>query len=223
MYTLETDVEVWKGVIGRRGNADVNNRRSLLQLCCNDAMCIMNICFQHSDLHRYTWCRDSLCQWSLIDFCTVSTDLFHSVLEQCVKRDAELSTDHYLVAFNLRLENQLGLLHKCAGRGNPTIQIMKHWRKKTYKKDLCRQRDVLVPRAPELHSGRACRVAAVESSCSFICCSDMRTETTWCGDKWQKGNLLVEPRVARCFSSKESCLQGIDSEQNRIFFAFALS
>jgi len=38
------DTGVWRGVIGRHGVADVNeNGRLLLQLWCNNALCIKNI------------------------------------------------------------------------------------------------------------------------------------------------------------------------------------
>jgi len=67
---------VWKGVNGRHGDADVNdNRRLMLQLCFNNALCIMNTFFQDRDLQKYIWCRHSLRQRSLIDFCIVSADL----------------------------------------------------------------------------------------------------------------------------------------------------
>ena len=42
-------------------------------------------------------------QRSLIDFCIVSSNLFSNVLDARVKRGAELSTDHHLVACSLRL------------------------------------------------------------------------------------------------------------------------
>jgi len=59
--------DVGGGVIGQRGDADVNNNGThLLQLCCNNTLCIMNTFFQHRDLRRYTWCRDSLGQTSLM-------------------------------------------------------------------------------------------------------------------------------------------------------------
>jgi len=50
------DTGVWKYVIGRHGDADVNdNGRLLLQLCCNNALCIMNTFFQYIDVHKYTF------------------------------------------------------------------------------------------------------------------------------------------------------------------------
>jgi len=36
--------------------------------------------FQHRHVHRYTWCRDSLGQRSLIDFCKCQPTWLHSVL-----------------------------------------------------------------------------------------------------------------------------------------------
>jgi len=72
---------VWKGLRGQRGDADFNdNGRFLLQLCCTIALCIMDTFFQHIDLHKYAWCRDSLGQQPLIDSCVVSGDLFQSLL-----------------------------------------------------------------------------------------------------------------------------------------------
>lgn len=47
---------VWKGVIGHHGDSDVNDiEKSLLQLCCDNELCIMNIFFQLGDLHKCTW------------------------------------------------------------------------------------------------------------------------------------------------------------------------
>jgi len=38
-----------------------------------------------------------------------------------------------------------------------------------------------------------------------------------------KSKPLVEPRGERCYSNKESSLQGMASQQNQIVFAFAVS
>ena len=77
---------VWKGVIGQCVDANLNvNGRILLRLSYNNVLCIMNTFFQHRDLHKYTWCRNSLGQRSLFDFCIVSTDLFRSSLDVRVK------------------------------------------------------------------------------------------------------------------------------------------
>ena len=79
---VANDALVWKSVISQHGDADINdNGRLLLQLCCNNALCIMNTFFQHRDLLKHTWCWDALDQWSLTDFCIVSADLSQSVLD----------------------------------------------------------------------------------------------------------------------------------------------
>jgi len=47
VHTLATMTCAWNGVIGRYGDADVNdNARLMLQLCCKNAMCITNTFFQ---------------------------------------------------------------------------------------------------------------------------------------------------------------------------------
>ena len=98
------DNGTWKGVIGQRGDPDINkNGRCLLQFCATNRLCIMNTFFQHKRIHKYTWYRDSLGQRSLIDFCIVSADLFSTVSDVRVKRGAELSTDHHLVVCTLKL------------------------------------------------------------------------------------------------------------------------
>ena len=55
--------------------------------------------------HKYTWYRlgDTATQKSLIDLFVISDDLRKSVMDVCVKRGAELSTDHHLVLCKLRL------------------------------------------------------------------------------------------------------------------------
>ena len=59
----------WKSVISRLGNpAFEENYGHLLQLCCNNELCIRNTFFQHKDVHKYTWCRPSMGQKLLICF-----------------------------------------------------------------------------------------------------------------------------------------------------------
>jgi len=50
------------------------------------------------------------------------------------------------------------------------------------KKELCGKRIFFVLSTSAMHSGRGGGVAAVQSSCSFICFSGMRMETTRCGE-----------------------------------------
>jgi len=102
---FRNDGVLWKGVISLHGDADVNdNGRLLVQLSCNNALCIINTFFLHRNLHKYTWCR--------FDFGIVSADLLPSVLDVHVKRGAYLSTDHHLVVCNLRFEKPTEPIHK---------------------------------------------------------------------------------------------------------------
>jgi len=51
IYTIWTMPAYCKGVIGWHGGADVNdNGRLLLQLRCNNTLCIINTFFQHRDV-----------------------------------------------------------------------------------------------------------------------------------------------------------------------------
>ena len=92
-----------KGVIGQYGDPDINkNERCFLQFRATNELCIMNTFFQHKRILKYTRYRISLGQRSLIDFSIVLTNLLSTVSDVRVKRGAELSTDHHLVACTLK-------------------------------------------------------------------------------------------------------------------------
>ena len=100
---IGTDSKTWKGVIDRHGDPAFNeNGQYLLQLCCSNKLCIINIFFQHRDVHKYTWYRPSMVQKFLKDFRIVSSDLFSKVLDIREKQGAELSTDQHLVVCSQR-------------------------------------------------------------------------------------------------------------------------
>ena len=49
------DNVTWKGVIGQRGDRDINkNGRYLLQFCATNGLCIMNTLFQHQRIIQST-------------------------------------------------------------------------------------------------------------------------------------------------------------------------
>ena len=100
------DAQTWKGIIGKNGDSDTNVQgRLLLDFCAGGGLSIMNTCLHHKDINKYTWYRlgDSASQKSLIDLFVVSDDLRKSVMDVCVKRGAELWTDHHLIPCKLRL------------------------------------------------------------------------------------------------------------------------
>ena len=69
-------------MVGRHDDADENyDKRPLLQLCCNNALSVMNTFLQHGHMQKYVVCRASIGQRSLIGLCIVSADLFCSVLD----------------------------------------------------------------------------------------------------------------------------------------------
>ena len=58
-----TDTDTWKSVIGKHEVTGLNENGSyLLQLCCSNGLHIMNTCFQHREVHKYTWYRPNMDQ-----------------------------------------------------------------------------------------------------------------------------------------------------------------
>ena len=50
------DVETWGEAIGRHGEETQNdNGRRFLGSCATNGLKIMNGCFEHKDIHKYTW------------------------------------------------------------------------------------------------------------------------------------------------------------------------
>ena len=100
---VDIDNAIWKSVIEQHGDPDINkNGRCLLQFCAINGLCIMNTFFQHKRIYKYTWYKNYLGQRSLVNFCINSADLFSSVFDVQVKREAEFSTDHHLVVCFLK-------------------------------------------------------------------------------------------------------------------------
>jgi len=161
------DAGVWKDVIGRHGDADVNdNGTFLLQLCCNNTLCIMSTFCQHIDVRKYTWCRGLLGQRSLIDFyifsyCSNQCWAFVSEKVQTVDQ----SPPSYLqITFGKRTKYQVWL-------NVNEKQVLSNKVGQRCNKDLCigLQSIVLASRTPGMRSGCRGRVAAVPSSAARVC------------------------------------------------------
>jgi len=96
VYTFGNDTGLWKGVVGQRDDTDVNdNGKLLLQLCCNNALCIVNSEHLPTQMFVQVHLVQRFVRW-LTGLCLISAELIQSVLDFHVNRDAEPSTDHRL-------------------------------------------------------------------------------------------------------------------------------
>ena len=54
---IGTDADTLKDVIGKHRVTGLNENRRYLQFCSSNKLLIMNIFFQHREVHKYTWYR----------------------------------------------------------------------------------------------------------------------------------------------------------------------
>ena len=98
------DVETWGEVIGRHGEETQNdNGRRLLGSCATNGLTIMNGCFEHKDIHKYTWESRGRGLRTIIDYFAVRKALRQTVADVKVIRGAEAGSDHYLVLMKVDL------------------------------------------------------------------------------------------------------------------------
>ena len=98
------DVETWEEVIGRHGEDTQNdNGRRFLETCATNGLTIMNRCFEHKDIHKYTWeCRGQGLR-TIIDYFAVRKALRQTVADVKVIRGEEAGSDHYLILMKVNL------------------------------------------------------------------------------------------------------------------------
>ena len=115
------DVGVWKGVTDRHGDTDDDDQGwCLLQLCHNNALCVMNAFCQHTDVHKYSALGAEI-RW-INSHSLISTWYQLTFSVQCstfVTKSAELSSGHHVLVCNLHWMGHQGLF-KRAGPGDPT-------------------------------------------------------------------------------------------------------
>ena len=99
------NVGVWGDVIGKQGEVVENgNGKRLLQLCAENELVVANTCFQHKDIHKFTWeCRGKN-QRSIIDYFLVRKDMKKQLRDVKVVRGTEIGSDHYLMLMVIKLE-----------------------------------------------------------------------------------------------------------------------
>lgn len=90
------DSETWRRVVRENGPPYLNLSIFLLLDCAPYRLPITNTMFQNKGVHM--WHQDTIGHRSMIDFFIVSPHLQNHVLDTRVKRGAELSTYHYLMA-----------------------------------------------------------------------------------------------------------------------------
>ena len=94
----------WGEVIGRHGEETQNdNGRRLLGSCATNGLTIINGCFEHKDIHKYTWESRGQGLRTIIDYFAVRKTLRQSVADLKVIRGAEAGSDHYLVLMTVTL------------------------------------------------------------------------------------------------------------------------
>ena len=112
-----------EGAIGRHGDTDNDDKGwCLLQLCHNNALCIVNAFCQHRDVHKYS-AHGAEIRW-VNSHSLISTWYQLTFSVQCstfVTKSAELSTGHHVLVCNLHWIGHQGL-RKRAGPGDPTEQ-----------------------------------------------------------------------------------------------------
>ena len=92
------DLELWKGVLGRHGIGNCNDKGSLLlEFCSEHQLVIINTLFQQKDRFKATWRHPRSKHWHLLDYVLTRQRDTRDVLHTRVMPSADCNTDHRLV------------------------------------------------------------------------------------------------------------------------------
>ena len=98
------DSEAWKGVLGKHGVGNCNEKgRLLLEFCAEKQFTITNTIFQQKNSLKTTWMHPRSKNWHLIDYVLVRQRDIQDVCHTRVMPSAECYTDHRLVRCKLCL------------------------------------------------------------------------------------------------------------------------
>ena len=99
-------VEVWGKIIGKHGIQENENDYGtrLLELCCNNNLCITNTQFIQKSCRKLTWISPDGKTENLIDYIITREEWLSSVKKTRVYRSAEIDSDHHLVVSEIKIK-----------------------------------------------------------------------------------------------------------------------
>ena len=101
------DVETWRGILGKFGPAEQNEKgMRLLDFCALNDLVVTNTLFQHRPCHQHTWFHPAETTYTghLLDYVLVNRRFGFSVLDTKLFRKTYLQSDHRLVVSKVRLK-----------------------------------------------------------------------------------------------------------------------
>ena len=103
---IGNNVEIWGRIIGKHGiqGNENNNGTRLLELCCNNNLCVTNTQFIQKPGRKLTWTSPDGKTENLIDYIITREEWLTSVKKTRVYRSAEIGSDHYLVVSEVKIK-----------------------------------------------------------------------------------------------------------------------
>lgn len=99
------DNKNFESVMGRHGLGTMNDNGTLFaETCASNALVIGGTLFPHKRIHKATWISPDRTTENQIDHIAISKKWRGSLLDVCVKRGADASSDHHLLLGALRFK-----------------------------------------------------------------------------------------------------------------------